>query len=75
MTTIAERVASPTEAQTQAIIQAIDTIKTAATEGGCQFWACPGPAVEPVEMATCYICWAAWDLLQAGILAAEDVAP
>lgn len=28
---------------------------------GCAFWACPGPDVKPVAMATCAHCWWIWD--------------
>lgn len=30
----------------------------------CAFWACPGPDVEPVYMATCRPCWATHYLRQ-----------
>lgn len=23
---------------------------------GCQFWACDGPSLEPVDMKTCHVC-------------------
>jgi hypothetical protein len=34
------------------IEEALDSLERV----GCQFWACEGPATEPVDMVTCHVC-------------------
>lgn len=34
------------------IAEALDSLERA----GCQFWACDGPTLEPVDMLTCHRC-------------------
>ena len=39
-------------ADTQLLAEALDALEQA----GCQFWACEGPTLKPIDMVTCNAC-------------------
>lgn len=51
-----------TEIQLERLDEIIEQLTDHQNGGGCSFFACEGPDVEPESMITCRGCWAVHDL-------------